>query len=91
MNGSTGHGKVGIGVTCEDSTGTAAIAHSPLIDISDSIDVSLADPQAIQQAGELVISTWSVAAMVSYAEAAKVKHVIYSDSKTALHLLLCPR
>lgn len=89
-DGSQRNQKVGIGISCVDNTGATAIAHSLLIGGSDSVDILHAELQAIQQAVALVHGTWSAEAVASQPDVAKTKHVVYSDSKTALRSLLRP-
>lgn len=89
-DGSQRNQSVGVGISCVDSKGATAIAHSLLIGRSDSIDILHAELSAIQQAVALVHGTWSAEAVASHPRVARTKRVIYSDSKTALRSFLRP-
>ncbi|KAK0622142.1 hypothetical protein DIS24_g11359 [Lasiodiplodia hormozganensis] len=84
-------GKAGSGISRVDGRGTTVVAHSFTVGKSDSVDALFAELQAIHQAVELIRGTWSTEMVARFPEAAKVKHVIYSDNKTALRLLHKPR
>ncbi|OMP85081.1 hypothetical protein BK809_0000835 [Diplodia seriata] len=85
------NGKAGSGISCVDSRGTTVVAHSSTAGKSDSVDALFAELQAIHQAVGLIHGTWPAAMVARFPEAAKVKHVVYSDNKTALRLLHKPR
>ncbi|KAB2568601.1 putative RNA-directed DNA polymerase from transposon BS [Lasiodiplodia theobromae] len=85
------NGRAGSGVSCVDSRGMTVVAHSSTVGKSDSVDALFAELQAIHEAVGLIRGTWSTAMVARFPEAAKVKHVVYSDNKTALRLLHKPR
>lgn len=85
------NGKLGTGIFCVDSRGTTVVAHLCPVGKAESVDGLFAELHAVRQAIELIHGTWSTAMVAEYPEAAKVKHAIYSNSKTALHLLRKPR
>ncbi|KAF4546478.1 putative reverse transcriptase, partial [Lasiodiplodia theobromae] len=85
------NGKAGSGILCVDGRGTTVVAHSSTVGKSESVDGLFTELHAIRQAVGLVYGTWSTEMVARFPEATKVKHVVYSDNKTALRLLHKPR
>ncbi|EKG08948.1 hypothetical protein MPH_14100 [Macrophomina phaseolina MS6] len=90
-DGSARNGRVGIGIYCTGGASATVIEHSETLGSSEKIDNHLAELEAIRQAVALIDQAWPQREIIARPIAARVKHVIYCDSKSALQSLLRPR
>lgn len=87
-DGSTRNGRVGIGIYCTGGASATVIEHSETLSSSEKINKQLAELAAIRQAVALIDQAWPQGQIIARRIAARVKHVIYCDSKSALQQIL---